>query len=251
MDLLITYDVATDTAAGRRRLRHAAKICLDFGQRVQKSVFECSVNEMQYELLKDRLLFQCECLGKGFQVGQDCLQFGLQRVLGAGPLLPQLGQMRLALADEVAENRGRRRRRGTEETVRDSGVGVRNCPLLDRFQHGQQSAAEIGGIAVVRFQLNHSILLRKSELVGKKDHFDEHRTRTGNQLLSTVAFDGLIEDRLRERSAFESQVQQCFGNIWHQVTRISHGSDSQGINAQGRPRAAVTIDKLLECKISR
>ncbi len=68
MDLLITYDVATDTAAGRRRLRHAAKICLDFGQRVQKSVFECSVNEMQYELLKDRLL---SCIDPG----KDSLRF--------------------------------------------------------------------------------------------------------------------------------------------------------------------------------
>ena len=37
MEVLVTYDVATDTAEGRRRLRHAAKICLDFGQRVQKS----------------------------------------------------------------------------------------------------------------------------------------------------------------------------------------------------------------------
>ena len=59
MEVLVTYDVATDTAEGRRRLRHAAKICLDFGQRVQKSVFECSVSDMQYEQLKQRLL---ECI---------------------------------------------------------------------------------------------------------------------------------------------------------------------------------------------
>jgi CRISPR-associated protein Cas2 len=58
MDLLLTYDVATDTPEGRRRLRHVAKICLDFGQRVQKSVFECSLSDTQYVLLKDRLL-QC------------------------------------------------------------------------------------------------------------------------------------------------------------------------------------------------
>ena len=56
MDVLITYDVSTEKPEGQRRLRHAAKICLDFGQRVQKSVFECSVSDMQYELLKDRLL---------------------------------------------------------------------------------------------------------------------------------------------------------------------------------------------------
>jgi CRISPR-associated protein Cas2 len=56
MDILVAYDVATETAAGRRRLRKVAKICLDFGQRVQNSVFECSVNEMQYEMLRHRLL---------------------------------------------------------------------------------------------------------------------------------------------------------------------------------------------------
>jgi CRISPR-associated protein Cas2 len=56
MEVLVAYDVATDTAAGRRRLRRVAQICLDYGQRVQKSVFECSINEMQYETLRDRLL---------------------------------------------------------------------------------------------------------------------------------------------------------------------------------------------------
>ena len=43
MWILITYDVATDTAAGRSRLRRVAKTCEDYGQRVQKSVFECTV----------------------------------------------------------------------------------------------------------------------------------------------------------------------------------------------------------------
>ncbi|MER3422828.1 MAG: CRISPR-associated endonuclease Cas2, partial [Nitrospiraceae bacterium] len=56
MHILIAYDVATDTAAGRRRLRKVALACQDFGQRVQKSVFECSVNEMQYEEVLRRLL---------------------------------------------------------------------------------------------------------------------------------------------------------------------------------------------------
>ena len=56
MEVLVAYDVATDTMAGRRRLRRVAQICLDYGQRVQKSVFECSINEMQYETLRDRLL---------------------------------------------------------------------------------------------------------------------------------------------------------------------------------------------------
>lgn len=56
MNILITYDVSTETAAGRRRLRKVALACLDFGQRVQKSVFECSVTEMQYEEVMRRLL---------------------------------------------------------------------------------------------------------------------------------------------------------------------------------------------------
>lgn len=56
MEILVTYDVATDTAAGRRRLRRVAEACLAFGQRVQKSVFECSLTEVQLELLQARLL---------------------------------------------------------------------------------------------------------------------------------------------------------------------------------------------------
>lgn len=56
MNVLITYDVSTETAAGRKRLRKVALACQDFGQRVQKSVFECSVTEMQYEEVIRRLL---------------------------------------------------------------------------------------------------------------------------------------------------------------------------------------------------
>lgn len=56
MNILIAYDVSTETAAGRKRLRKVALACQDFGQRVQKSVFECSVNEMQYEEVMRRLL---------------------------------------------------------------------------------------------------------------------------------------------------------------------------------------------------
>ncbi len=51
----MTYDVATDTAAGRRRLRRVAKVCEAHGQRVQKSVFECIVNAAELEVLKHRL----------------------------------------------------------------------------------------------------------------------------------------------------------------------------------------------------
>ena len=56
MDVLNAYDVATETKEGQRRLRRVAQICQDFGQRVQKSVFECAVNEMQLVLLHQRLL---------------------------------------------------------------------------------------------------------------------------------------------------------------------------------------------------
>ncbi|MDD9859200.1 MAG: CRISPR-associated endonuclease Cas2 [Nitrospira sp.] len=56
MHILVTYDVSTETAAGRKRLRKIAEACQDFGQRVQKSVFECVVNEMQHEELIRRLV---------------------------------------------------------------------------------------------------------------------------------------------------------------------------------------------------
>jgi CRISPR-associated protein Cas2 len=56
MDVLVSYDVSTEDAAGRRRLRQVAKICVAYGQRVQKSVFECAVDEMQLEKLRDRLV---------------------------------------------------------------------------------------------------------------------------------------------------------------------------------------------------
>jgi len=49
MNVLVAYDVATDTREGRKRLRRVAQVCCNFGQRVQKSVFECSVDQMQYE----------------------------------------------------------------------------------------------------------------------------------------------------------------------------------------------------------
>lgn len=55
MLLLITYDVTTTDAAGRSRLRRVAKRCVDYGQRVQNSVFECLVDEAQYRVLKHEL----------------------------------------------------------------------------------------------------------------------------------------------------------------------------------------------------
>jgi CRISPR-associated protein Cas2 len=55
MEILVSYDVATDSSAGRRRLRRVAKVCEGFGQRVQDSVFECIVDSAQLVLLIHRL----------------------------------------------------------------------------------------------------------------------------------------------------------------------------------------------------
>ena len=48
MMVLITYDVNTEDKAGRKRLRKVAKHCLNYGLRVQNSVFECNVNQKEY-----------------------------------------------------------------------------------------------------------------------------------------------------------------------------------------------------------
>jgi len=53
---LITYDVNTVDAAGRKRLRQVAKQCVNYGQRVQNSVFECSLDASQYRLVQSKLL---------------------------------------------------------------------------------------------------------------------------------------------------------------------------------------------------
>ncbi|MGH2718251.1 MAG: CRISPR-associated endonuclease Cas2 [Actinomycetota bacterium] len=55
MEVLVAYDVSTETAAGRRRLRQVAHICEAFGQRVQKSVFECVLSEAELEDLQSKL----------------------------------------------------------------------------------------------------------------------------------------------------------------------------------------------------
>ncbi len=56
MLILVTYDVATTTPAGRRRLRRVATACKNYGQRVQQSVFECLVGPEQWVLLREALL---------------------------------------------------------------------------------------------------------------------------------------------------------------------------------------------------
>lgn len=52
MLVLVTYDVNTETKEGRRRLRKVAKMCVNFGQRVQNSVFECILDAVQYAVFK-------------------------------------------------------------------------------------------------------------------------------------------------------------------------------------------------------
>lgn len=67
MHLVVTYDVSTESRAGRRRLRRVAKICEDYGQRVQLSVFECSVDEMQLDAM-------ISALEQEIDPGQDSLR---------------------------------------------------------------------------------------------------------------------------------------------------------------------------------
>jgi len=67
MLVLITYDVSTVTKEGRRRLRCVAKICENYGQRVQYSVFECKVDQSNLFLLREQLL-------KAIDEGEDSLR---------------------------------------------------------------------------------------------------------------------------------------------------------------------------------
>lgn len=56
MLVLITYDVCVTSRGGQRRLRNIAKTCLDYGMRVQNSVFECEVTPAQFVVLKAELM---------------------------------------------------------------------------------------------------------------------------------------------------------------------------------------------------
>lgn len=88
MLMLVTYDVNTQDPAGRRRLRRVAKACLDLGQRVQNSVFECEVDPAQWALLRARLLSEIDETRDSlrfYRLGAD----GKRRVehVGAKPIL--------------------------------------------------------------------------------------------------------------------------------------------------------------------
>ena len=95
MMVVVSYDVSTLTPQGRRRLRRIAKICLDFGQRVQSSVFQCEVDPTQWTQLRHRLLqaydesedsLRFYCLGANWKRRVE--HFGIKTVLDLdGPLI--------------------------------------------------------------------------------------------------------------------------------------------------------------------
>ncbi len=68
MEYLVTYDVSTETPEGVKRLRKVAKVCEAYCQRVQKSVFECTLNAAQLEQLRYRL-------EREVNVAEDSLRF--------------------------------------------------------------------------------------------------------------------------------------------------------------------------------
>ncbi len=87
MLVLITYDVCVTSDGGQKRLRNIAKTCLDYGMRVQNSVFECEVTPAQFVTLKNELTVI-------FDPEEDSLRFymlgkkGRQKVehIGAKPV---------------------------------------------------------------------------------------------------------------------------------------------------------------------
>lgn len=68
MMVLVSYDVSTETKEGKRRLRRIARVCQNFGQRVQFSVFECLVDPAQWADMRQRLLSEMDA-------EQDSLRF--------------------------------------------------------------------------------------------------------------------------------------------------------------------------------
>ncbi len=68
MMVLVSYDVKTSDTGGARRLRRVARICTNFGQRVQFSVFECIVNPAQWIVLKKKLIEEID-------ISTDSLRF--------------------------------------------------------------------------------------------------------------------------------------------------------------------------------
>ena len=76
MLMLITYDISLEDAEGQARLRRVAKLCLDYGVRVQYSVFECDIAPDQWAVLKDKLL-------KTYNPETDSLRFTIWAANGS------------------------------------------------------------------------------------------------------------------------------------------------------------------------
>ena len=97
MMVLVSYDVSTRDTPGKRRLRRVAKACLNYGVRVQNSVFECDVDPAQWAELKQRLLDMIEpkedSLGF-YQLGSNW-QHRVEHV-GAKPSLDLFGDSLIA-----------------------------------------------------------------------------------------------------------------------------------------------------------
>jgi len=68
MMVLVTYDISMEDPEGPGRLRRVAKVCLDYGVRVQYSVFECEVDPAQWTFFRDELL-------NLYDEGKDSLRF--------------------------------------------------------------------------------------------------------------------------------------------------------------------------------
>lgn len=60
MLVLVSYDVKTSAPGGERRLRRVAKVCKNYGQRVQYSVFECMIDPAQWTMLRDKLIAEID-----------------------------------------------------------------------------------------------------------------------------------------------------------------------------------------------
>ncbi|MFH1076317.1 MAG: CRISPR-associated endonuclease Cas2 [Pseudomonadota bacterium] len=94
MFVLVSYDVATTSVDGRRRLRRVARACKDYGQRVQYSVFECIVDPAKWTVLRQRLIDEID-------PKQDSLRFyflgsnwrGRVEHIGAKPAIDQEGPL--------------------------------------------------------------------------------------------------------------------------------------------------------------
>ncbi len=92
--MLVTYDVNTEDVAGRRRLRRVARACMDYGQRVQHSVFECEVDPAQWARFRSRLVAEIDRQKDSlrfYRLGAD----GQRRVehVGAKPTLDLNGPL--------------------------------------------------------------------------------------------------------------------------------------------------------------